>query len=184
MVGLVSAALARCLAAREEASTPDPARAEQERTTKLAVACADLYSEPRCAQAFRGWSQTPLTERAATVARACRDAYCPRLVEPKPVLCSEPDLPAPSAQPVVFAELDQRVLSLELGLSLEEVHALWPVPLAFRAPRGVEVVSAAPLPSAIALDAPGRSVVAKSPMARCSRSSMRSRWHSSAALPS
>jgi biopolymer transport protein ExbD len=151
--------LARCLSVREEASTPDPARTDHEHATKLAVACADLYSESRCSQAFRAWSQTPVTERAATVTRACRDAYCPRLTQPKPVLCAESDLPPPSAQPVVFAELNQRILSFELDLSLERVHALLPVPLSLRAPLGVEVVSAAPLPSAIPLDAPGRFVV-------------------------
>ena len=45
--------------------------------------CADLF--PSCAVAWRALA-TPDAEVLAPF-RACRDAYCPALVAPKPVLC-------------------------------------------------------------------------------------------------
>lgn len=81
----------------------------------IAESCADLYSRSACSQAMKRWSSTPVESRAASIARACRDAYCPSLEEPKPALCLSLDLPAPSELPSQWNELNERVLRLELG---------------------------------------------------------------------
>lgn len=136
-------AVERCVTARKEAA------AGASNAVKLAGACADVYSRPGCANAFRRLADVHPAERATSISRACRDAYCPELAEPKPRLCQLSDLPAPSVHAALWAELDQRILSRELGMSLEETRQLFAAPPALRVPPGVDAIATAvPLPSA------------------------------------
>jgi biopolymer transport protein ExbD len=87
----------------------------------------------------------PVEARAAGLALACRDAYCSKFVAPKPLLCESSELPLPSRLLATWPELDMRILSLELNVSLEEVARLLPRP----APPVVEAEGpSAPLPVA------------------------------------
>lgn len=89
--------------------TPRPHAADVSR------ACAGVYREPACAEAMRNPPEDP-TAFASTIARACRDAYCPRLPAPRPRLCGAADLPPPSALLTQWAELEQQIMAFELGL--------------------------------------------------------------------
>ena len=80
----------------------------------LARACADIYREPACREAMRSPPADP-SMFAATIARTCRDAYCPRLSAPLPRLCGRGDLPVPSELASQWPELQQQILALELG---------------------------------------------------------------------
>jgi hypothetical protein len=91
---------------------------------EVARACADLYGEPACAQAMRNPPADPST-RAATIARACRDAYCPRLAEPRPALCQRSELPVPTQLLTEHGELMRRALAFELGVSPELLAPLF-----------------------------------------------------------
>jgi len=151
-------ALERCQKARAEAvaQLEAPTSDVSSASSRLAPACADLYTERACGDAFRGAAQVPVTERAASIARACRDAYCPRLTAPKPRLCAEATLPAPSELASQWSELSQRILSLELDMSPDAVAAALPVPSAVLARLGVDRLasgSAVPVAAAAPLDA-------------------------------
>jgi len=104
------AAIDRCRQGYAALATASPPRA-----MNLARACADLYREPACAEAMRNPGADP-SARASTIARACRDAYCPRLLAPRPRLCDEAALPLPSELLSQWAELQQQILALELGV--------------------------------------------------------------------
>src|SRR5258706_9025406 len=60
-----------------------------------------------------GSSSTAAAGSAAEVAAACARAYCPRLAEPKPLLCAE--TPPPSALIAGWAELQAAIWRSELG---------------------------------------------------------------------
>ena len=109
------AAVARCADAYES-FVGDPERSDVA-AARIAESCADLYSESACANAYKSWSHTPVESRAARIASACRDAYCPKLAAPKPQLCQSTELPPPSRLLESWAELNQRILALELGTS-------------------------------------------------------------------
>jgi biopolymer transport protein ExbD len=116
-------ALARCSGAYARFAAAEPEHAG-EATGDIAVSCADLYSESACAEAFRRWRVTPVESRAGAVVAACRDAYCPLLSHPRPSLCARTDLPAPSELAGPWQELHARILSRELGTSVEAISSL------------------------------------------------------------
>lgn len=101
----------RCLAAARSTAAPTGARS---RAGEIAVACADVYKEPGCADAQRRFDEGPVESRAITLARRCRDAYCPVLPSPKPRLCREE--PAnPSELGASWQELVGAALRRDLG---------------------------------------------------------------------
>jgi biopolymer transport protein ExbD len=102
------AAIDRCRQGYAAFATAPPPRAPD-----LARACADIYREPACAAAMRNPGADP-SARPSTIARACRDAYCPRLAAPRPRLCDAADLPLPSQLLSQWAELQQQIMALEL----------------------------------------------------------------------
>jgi hypothetical protein len=74
----------KCRAGLLEAAKAEPGS----RSVVLSSACADLYVEPGCRNA---WVHAGHVDPAARINRlivACRDAYCPKLSQPKPALCA------------------------------------------------------------------------------------------------
>jgi len=91
---------------------------------ELARDCADIYSEPACAAAMRNAPADP-SQFASTLARACRDAYCPHLPAPRPRLCDRRDLPPPTELLGQWAELHQQIFARELGIAPEGLAPLF-----------------------------------------------------------
>lgn len=82
----VSKAVDRCIkAVRSTAVSGGP----RSRAGEIAWACADLFKEPACRDAHRRFDEPGIESRASTLARRCRDAYCPRLPQPQPTLCQK-----------------------------------------------------------------------------------------------
>jgi len=90
----------------------------------IGTACTDLYTEPGCANAFRASATLPLEKQAASIALACRDAYCPKLEPPKPILCALAETRSQSQMLAMWPELDTRILAFELNVSVEEAEQL------------------------------------------------------------
>jgi biopolymer transport protein ExbD len=127
------AALERCKQGYAEVDLTSRAAAAD-----LARACADLFREPACAAAMRNPPDDPAT-LAATIANACRGAYCRRLPAPRPRLCDARELPPPSELLPQWGELNQRIMAYELGVAPEALAPLFRI-------RKVEVPR--PLPAA------------------------------------
>jgi len=127
LAGSKDPALKRCNAAREKARAALNAGAEPgQNFANVTNACADLYSEPGCANAFRRAASLPVEARAASIARACREAYCPKLAPPKPALCSPDEGQLPSRTLATWPELNTRILAFELNVPVEEAERLFP----------------------------------------------------------
>lgn len=121
--------LQRCNAAREKARAALDAGVEAGQVfASVTTACADLYSEAGCANAFRAAATSPVESRAARIAHACRDAYCPKFASPKPAFCAPEAGQSPSQMLATWPELDTRILSFELNVPVEEVERLLPRP--------------------------------------------------------
>jgi hypothetical protein len=118
-------AFRRCNEAAARIDDPDPDEEIGARSAQLARACADIYSEPGCAEAFRH-PEPRLEARASALATACRDAYCPHLPEPRPALCATKELPPPVEMARQWRELQIRIIARELGVAPEIVEALSP----------------------------------------------------------
>jgi len=117
-------AFRRCNEASARVDDPvDPGEEIGSRSAELARACADIYSEPGCAEAWRHPSPR-LEERASAMATACRDAYCPKLPAPRPALCATKDLPPPVEMARQWRELQSRIIAHELGVAPEIVEVL------------------------------------------------------------
>ena len=120
-------AFRRCNEASARLDDPvDPGEEIGSRSAELSRACADIYSEPGCADVWRHPSPR-LEERASAMAKACRDAYCPKLPEPRPALCATKELPLPTEMARQWRELQSRIIARELGIAPEIVEALSPV---------------------------------------------------------
>lgn len=91
----------------------------------IARACADVFSEPACSSVMRD-PPRPREAIAGAIAKACRDAYCPRLAAPRPSLCVMRELPPPVELGRRWRELQNRILSLELGVAPEALESLAP----------------------------------------------------------
>ena len=117
------------------------ATASSPQAVDLARACADIYREPACAAAMRNPPADP-SAMAGTIARACRDAYCPRLAAPRPRLCDAAELPLPSELLSQWAELQQQIMALELEVDPKMLAPLFkPIVVSVK---DVQAVKAAP----------------------------------------
>lgn len=74
----------RCFDAIEALETSK----KEDRINEYAEACGAFYSEKTCAEAVRAIPGTPEARRATVPITACRDAYCPKLPEPRPRFCA------------------------------------------------------------------------------------------------
>ena len=129
LTGPKALAIKRCNAAREKTRAALDAGVEPGQAfASVATACADLYSESACANAFRTAATLPVEARAASIAFACRDAYCPKFAPPKPVLCEPDEGRSPLQMLATWPELDMRILSFELNVPVEEAERLVPRP--------------------------------------------------------
>jgi hypothetical protein len=107
------AVLARCIPAVEQsAQEDDPYRAGK----NISDACAPLYSEPACRKGWAdAWAEgTDPTQRIRILTTACRDAYCPKLAEPKPALCDGTELTILTIAPR-WNEFNRAIITRELG---------------------------------------------------------------------
>jgi hypothetical protein len=91
-----------------------------ERSALLSTACASLFVEKQCRDAWETADVLP-SERIRYQMKECRAAYCPLLPEPKPRLCAA-QLGARRASPAeerersaMWAELLQRIRVFDLG---------------------------------------------------------------------
>lgn len=106
-----------CAKGVAEARAMTPSTEGPSRAAIVAKACAPLYTEPRCRQAHEKFDLPHPAERARTLAEACRDAYCPKLSEPKPALCAGDRWPMkPSDLAHAWSEFVPLVLAADHGL--------------------------------------------------------------------
>jgi hypothetical protein len=118
-------AFRKCREASERLESAAPVPGSGSRAVQLARACADIYSEPGCSAVWRNPPEK-IEELAGAIAKACRDAYCPRLPAPRPALCATRQLPPPVEMSRRWRELQARIYALELGVAPEVVEALSP----------------------------------------------------------
>lgn len=135
-------ALVRCAAAGERARAKRAA-APDEAYVELVRGCADIYSAPECRGAILETTRAPLGSGFAGVIRACRAAYCPRLAEPKPELCTAQIDENSLAWSPQWQAFTRRMLAHEMGVSEDEL------PKSFSAPFP-DVPLPMPAPSAAA----------------------------------
>jgi biopolymer transport protein ExbD len=84
-----------------------------------------MIVEPACRDAMQHFDSVPPAERAATLARRCREAYCPRLPEPRPALCGKDfENSPPSMLLPQWKAFCATVLSFDLGPLAESAGAL------------------------------------------------------------
>jgi len=108
---------------RTQAASTDPARAG-----KMSRGCAAVYKDPTCRDAHLKTDEVEPAKRALTLTRACAQAYCPKLPEPRPKLC-DPDLDKPGDLAELWWELRLEIWKLDLGaaesqrLEKEMLHA-------------------------------------------------------------
>lgn len=108
----LSAALKSCADAFGEiANSALPSDA----TAIYARGCHDLYREPECRQAVASLADISPDVRIAMLARHCANAYCGKLDAPAPRLCAPGPLPAADEIGPAWRELDERILTLEIG---------------------------------------------------------------------
>jgi hypothetical protein len=87
----------------------------------MSSACADLFVEARCRDAWKNTGDVNPADRIGTLIRECSAAYCPLLADPKPALCtsSPRELGMVEAQQqqhkTMWAELIRRIQILDLG---------------------------------------------------------------------
>lgn len=86
----------------------------------LSSACAPLYSLAACREAWLHGNEGDPSSRPRRLAETCRDAYCPKL-SPKPSLC-ERDATSPAELTFMWRELDDAILSHELGDRAKPIH--------------------------------------------------------------
>lgn len=99
----------------------DPPERDPESRGEAFRACAPLHQEPACRDAWIGATAEGFAaERMQRVATVCRDAYCPKLPEPKPSMC-ERFGKTPSENAELLQDFDDAVLRLELGPSAEPI---------------------------------------------------------------
>ena len=104
--------VARCEAALERSASLDAGEA----AGVIATGCADLYSRAACRDAHREAPAERIERRAASIATACADAYCPTLAAPQPALCARRStLPPPTELLPLWVELNERILHEDLG---------------------------------------------------------------------
>ncbi len=110
-------AVRRCLVGSEKALASGMSPGSK--SLLLASACKDLYVENGCRQVFDDLAATDLPQRAAVIAQACRKAYCPKLTEKKPSLCTVAKLPPSPLQLIKqWHELQWAILCRDLGPDL------------------------------------------------------------------
>lgn len=115
------AAIQRC----REAMTKVAAAPHQGVAALVSEGCSDLFVEPACREAMRRFESVEPAARAGTLARNCRDAYCPKLPEPRPTLCAA-DLTriAPTELAQQWPTLAGAALAFDLGVEAGTVGAL------------------------------------------------------------
>lgn len=122
-----AAALWRARARGEAAPENDP-------KSSRAAACAPLYREPACREAWMTMATRTRETAGATsgpaagrvdigdVVTACRDAYCPKLTNGRPTLCErDPKGLPPSEWMPLWRELDDAILAYDLGRRADPV---------------------------------------------------------------
>lgn len=109
--GSPEASLDPCIAAMDPNAADKSGR-------QIATACAPLYERKSCRKAIlAAWQDNVApAERPHIMVDACRDAYCPALPDPKPVLCKGPTGNVPLAEYAAqWKELNRAILEHDLG---------------------------------------------------------------------
>lgn len=100
----------------------EPASESVSTADETAHACAPLYSVASCQNAWLHFREGDPASRARRLVEACRGAYCAKLSERKPALCNR-DANSPTELSLMWRELDDAILSFELGARAEPIHA-------------------------------------------------------------
>jgi len=115
-----AAAVDLCRAAYERAGEGP----HELRLDTIVRGCAPLYVERGCRDAVAGIGRVAPDARASTMARACRDAYCPLLAEPRPALCGlDIETTSPTDLARAWAELALAIRELDLGVSTASLRS-------------------------------------------------------------
>jgi hypothetical protein len=92
------------------------AQPPEERSTFLATACQGVFREPGCRQAWARLGKVSPEARSLSLLESCRQAYCPRLPEPRPALCAmQPPPTDVEARAAAWRELLSVILAHDLG---------------------------------------------------------------------
>lgn len=81
----------------------------------MAAGCAATFKDPVCRAAHEKFDMPEHSVRNATLARACADAYCPKLSAPKPRLCTSGTDIGPGQLVLEWDELRYAAWKLDLG---------------------------------------------------------------------
>jgi hypothetical protein len=102
-----AAALRRCAAGMGQAASVPV----EDKATVIMASCRLMYARPACHDA---WAAKPGPGSAEAIVRACRDAYCGDLPEPRPPLCAA--WPADDADVRAgWPALDEAILRFDHG---------------------------------------------------------------------
>jgi hypothetical protein len=86
-----------------------------ERSAKMAAGCARIYAEPECQQAHEKFGEGDPSQKARILAERCAHAYCDKLDQPKPTLCTNWPPAGPMELFQGWAELRQAIWKRDLG---------------------------------------------------------------------
>jgi hypothetical protein len=79
------------------------------------MGCARVYAEPECQQAHEKFGEGDPSQKARLLAERCAHAYCDKLAEPKPSLCSDVPVAGPLELAKGWGELRAVVWKRDLG---------------------------------------------------------------------
>ena len=61
----------------------------KEHSRRMLLACGEMYTEKRCREAFQSCAEDPKGNWLVTITEECGAAYCPKLTDPKPAVCTK-----------------------------------------------------------------------------------------------
>lgn len=104
-----------CIQAMETSFTSDAPPGE--RSARVAAGCARVYAEPECQQAHEKFGEGDPSQKARLLAERCAHAYCDKLSDPKPALCSNAPITSPMELAKGWGELRGAIWRRDLGES-------------------------------------------------------------------
>jgi len=102
-----------CIQAMEASVASDTPPGE--RAARVAAGCARVYAEPECQQAHEKFGEGDPSQKARLLAERCAHAYCDKLAEPKPSLCSGAPVASPLELAKGWGELRGAIWKRDLG---------------------------------------------------------------------
>lgn len=102
-----------CIQAMETSVASDAPPGQ--RAARVAAGCARVYAEPECQQAHEKFGEGDPSQKARLLAERCAHAYCDKLTEPRPSLCSGAPIAGPLELAKGWSELRDAIWKRDLG---------------------------------------------------------------------